>query len=75
MDWTIDGTRYRIEVANPTHQCSGVGEATLDGEPVDASKIPLVLDGRTHHVAVSLGTAVQAQAVGESRATVDSGQA
>jgi cellobiose phosphorylase len=66
MKWTIDSTRYEIEVANPTHQCSGVGTATLDGEPIDASQIPLILDGRTHRVALSLGKAVEPTAVGES---------
>ena len=31
--------------------------ATLDGAPVNAAAIPLVNDGRTHDVAVVLGTA------------------
>lgn len=55
--WRFGGTRYEITVSNPEHRSRGVAEAELDGEPVDASAIPLVDDGRTHQVRVALGSA------------------
>jgi cyclic beta-1,2-glucan synthetase len=69
MEWTVEGTQYRIEVANPSRQCSGIAAATLDGEPIDASRIPLLLDGRTHDVAISIGQAVQSPEFNELRPT------
>jgi cyclic beta-1,2-glucan synthetase len=55
ITWRFGGTRYEITVTNPEHRCSGVGEAELDGAPVDAAAIALVDDGRTHVVRVVLG--------------------
>jgi len=55
IDWRFVDTRYEIMVCNPAGRCRGVGNATLDGAPVDAAAIPLVNDGRTHAVRVVLG--------------------
>jgi cyclic beta-1,2-glucan synthetase len=52
LEWTIGCTRYRISVTNPEHRCGGVGSATLDGVPVDASAIPLSEDQQTHDVEI-----------------------
>ncbi len=49
IDWRFLDTRYEIMVCNPAGRCRGVGNATLDGAPVDAAAIPLLNDGRTHH--------------------------
>ena len=46
-------------MTNPEHRCRGVGEADLDGAPVDPSAIPLVDDGRTHVVRVVLGASAR----------------
>jgi cyclic beta-1,2-glucan synthetase len=55
IEWTFGDTRYVITVANPEHQCSGVGSATLDGAPVDPRAIPLHDDQQTHRVDIVLG--------------------
>jgi cyclic beta-1,2-glucan synthetase len=57
IDWQMGRTRYRIDVANPEQRCRGVASVTLDGTAVDVRAIPLVDDGRTHEIAVVLGTA------------------
>jgi cyclic beta-1,2-glucan synthetase len=53
--WRFGRSRYEISVANPEHRCRGVGEAELDGQPVDPAAIPLVDDGATHRVRVMVG--------------------
>ncbi|MCC7126321.1 MAG: carbohydrate-binding protein [Acidobacteria bacterium] len=55
ITWTIDGTTYRIAVENPEHVWRGVAHASLDGEDVDPSAIPLRPDGGRHEVTVVLG--------------------
>ena len=55
--WRVRGTRYLISVSNPERQCRGVLSASLDDVVVDAAAIPLVDDGRTHHVRIVLGSA------------------
>ena len=57
ITWRFHGTHYKILVLNPQHQCRGVLEATLDGVPTDAAAIPVVDDGRTHDVRITLGAA------------------
>jgi len=52
--WQRGRTRYDIRVENPDHACRGVGFAELDGEGVDPMAIPLVDDGRTHVIAITL---------------------
>jgi len=55
--WRVQGTRYLISVSNPERQCRGVRCASLDGAIVDATAVPLVDDGVTHHVRIVLGRA------------------
>ena len=47
---------YQIEVHNPQGVSSGVSEIELDGEPQGVSEIPLLDDGRAHHLRVVLGS-------------------
>jgi cyclic beta-1,2-glucan synthetase len=56
--WRFLDSRYTITVSNPQRRCRGVAKATLDGAPVDATRIPLVNDGRTHEVQIVLGDAL-----------------
>ncbi len=53
--WRLGGTRYEIAVRNPEGRCRGVGKAELDGRTVDSRAIPIVEDGGTHSVLVTLG--------------------
>jgi len=49
---------YEIMVENPHHVCRGVAVLTLDDQPLSADKnflIPLLDDGKTHRVRLSLG--------------------
>jgi cyclic beta-1,2-glucan synthetase len=55
ITWRFGRSRYEIAVSNPQHHCRGVLRAELDGVPCDALAIPLVDDGRTHHVQVVIG--------------------
>ena len=57
ITWRFRNTRYNMQVLNPEHQCRGVLEATLDGTTTDAAAIPIVDDGRTHEVRITLGAA------------------
>ena len=59
ITWRFQSTRYQIAVVNPTHQCRGVLEATVDGAVTDVAAIPLVDDGRTHEVRILMGSASQ----------------
>ena len=47
--------RYRVSVENPDGVEQGARSATLDGQGVDPSAIPLVDDGRDHEVVVRMG--------------------
>jgi len=70
IQWTVEGTLYHIKMANPAHQCRGVESATLDGQPVDASAIPLHLDQRPHYVEIVLGRDASEEGAGAAaRAT------
>ena len=53
--WRVQRTQYVISVSNPERQCRGVLTALLDDVAIDAQAIPLVNDGRTHHVRIVLG--------------------
>jgi len=55
--WRFLGTRYEITVSNPQRRCRGVVRAELDGLTVNSEAIPLVNDGRVHHVRVFMGDA------------------
>ncbi len=52
--WRFLDSRYTITVSNPMRRCRGVAKATLDGVPVDATRIPLINDGQTHDVQIVL---------------------
>jgi cyclic beta-1,2-glucan synthetase len=54
MSWKYMDTRYDIAVSNPERRCRGVRSATLDGVPVSYLAIPLVNDGKTHRVEITL---------------------
>jgi cyclic beta-1,2-glucan synthetase len=54
MSWKYIDTRYDIAVSNPERRCRGVRSATLDGVPVSYLAIPLVNDGKTHRVEITL---------------------
>jgi cyclic beta-1,2-glucan synthetase len=69
IDWRLGQTLYRITVMNPEHRCRGVQSAELDGVPIDARAIPLLHDGQTHHVVVTLGRR-QAASVSAPVATI-----
>ena len=53
-----DKTHYEITVVNPQGKQRGVTSAKLDGDSISVAagvaKIPLLKDGRTHHVEISL---------------------
>jgi cyclic beta-1,2-glucan synthetase len=53
--WRFGRTRYEVEVANPERRCRGVSSAELDGAAVAPDAIPLIDDGATHRVRVTLG--------------------
>jgi cyclic beta-1,2-glucan synthetase len=55
LSWRFGRTRYEITVENPEGRCRGVAEAQLDGEIVDARRIPLRDDERQHQVRVVIG--------------------
>ncbi|MEX2471160.1 MAG: glucoamylase family protein [Gemmatimonadota bacterium] len=55
IDWRHGTSLYRIVIENPERQQRGVRFATLDGDTVDAGRIPLVDDGREHDVVIVLG--------------------
>jgi cyclic beta-1,2-glucan synthetase len=55
-------TTYEIAITNPARRCRGVATATLDGERVVATAIPLVDDGAVHQVEVVLGDPAAAAA-------------
>ena len=55
ITWQHGRTRYEIEVTNPDHQDRGIASATLDGQPVPPTAIPLTDDGQTHHVRMVMG--------------------
>jgi cyclic beta-1,2-glucan synthetase len=55
IQWRFGATTYDIQVTNPERRCQGIREAQVDGKVVDARAIPLVDDGGTHAVRVTLG--------------------
>ena len=55
ITWSLGTTCYDILVRNPDRVCRGVATATMDGVAVDACRIPILGDGRTHVVAITLG--------------------
>ena len=55
ISWQHGSTSYEIAVSNPDHVWKGVMSAEFDGAPVDHRAIPIVDDGKTHHVTIVLG--------------------
>ncbi|MFH1278049.1 MAG: glycosyl transferase [Candidatus Eisenbacteria bacterium] len=61
VTWRVPGeeTIYEIAVENPRRRARSVIEATLDGAPLliqdGAAPVPIIRDGRTHRVLVTLG--------------------
>ncbi|MDP2054345.1 MAG: carbohydrate-binding protein, partial [Acidobacteriota bacterium] len=55
IEWRHGSSRYQIEVANPQRAGNGVIRAELDGAAVNHRSIPLVDDGATHLVQITLG--------------------
>ncbi len=55
ITWRIGDTTYEIEVLNPDRMWKGVTSAELDGAKVDPNAIPIVEDGQTHRVTVTMG--------------------
>jgi cellobiose phosphorylase len=49
-----EGARYRIEVENPDGVSRGVVRIEVDGREIQGD-VPIVRDGREHHVRVLLG--------------------
>ena len=55
IDWTLEETTYEIRVENPDRLWTGVLRAELDGTKVDHRAIPLIKDGKTHVVKITMG--------------------
>jgi cyclic beta-1,2-glucan synthetase len=56
ITWKIDSTTtYEIAVSNPDRVWTGVIRAELDGKAADLNAIPIVDDGGTHHVTITMG--------------------
>lgn len=49
--------RYEIQVENPAGVCRGIARLELDGQALSdgSTNVPLIDDGATHHVRVTLG--------------------
>jgi cyclic beta-1,2-glucan synthetase len=58
IDWRVGATHYHIQVDNPEHRSIGVAAISLDGKDVDAAAVPLLDDGRSHEVVVTMGERV-----------------
>jgi len=56
VTWRRGAACYEITVENPRQHSRGVASVSLDGNPVDPSRIPLVDDGAVHKVRVMMGT-------------------
>jgi cyclic beta-1,2-glucan synthetase len=69
--WRFLNTRYEITVANPQRRCRGVVRAELDGLTVNREAIPLVDDGRVHHVRILMGDVRDLAKAEPSSARVD----
>lgn len=55
ITWRLGRTSYVISVLNPERQCRGVCQALVDDDVVDATAMPIVEDGQTHHVRIVIG--------------------
>lgn len=55
IEWRSGAIFYTIVVENPERRCTGVATVDVDGVPADPEAVPLVEDGKKHHVRVVLG--------------------
>ncbi|MFA5910494.1 MAG: glucoamylase family protein, partial [Vicinamibacterales bacterium] len=55
IEWRHGSSRYDIQVTNPDRLWNGVIRAELDGSQVNHLAMPLVDDGATHVVRITLG--------------------
>ncbi len=55
IEWRHGRSTYRIRVTNPHRVGRGVQQTLLDGHPAEPHCIPLVDDGETHVIDVTLG--------------------
>lgn len=55
ITWRFGSATYEISIENPERLWRGIRKAELDGAPVDHRAIPLVDDGKTHAVRVTMG--------------------
>jgi len=55
ITWRFGQSTYEITIDNPNRIWRGVRQAELDGTHVDWRAIPLVDDGATHTVRVTMG--------------------
>jgi cyclic beta-1,2-glucan synthetase len=58
VEYRHGNSLYTILVRNPSGAQTGVASVTLDGNAIDGA-IPLVSDGRTHEVIVTMGATAQ----------------
>lgn len=49
------GDTFNVEVKNPNNVSKGVASLTVDGKEVEGNVIPLIGDGKSHEVVVTLG--------------------
>jgi cyclic beta-1,2-glucan synthetase len=68
--WRFGSATYVITVENRGHRGRGLGDATLDGRPVDPRAVPLSDDGAMHAVHVVLGEAGEGRPEAGVTATV-----
>jgi cyclic beta-1,2-glucan synthetase len=61
IDWRVGSSQYRIQVDNPEHRSAGVASVSLDGEETDLDAVPLIDDGQSHTVVVTMGERVDAR--------------
>ena len=55
IEWRHGSSRYDIKVTNADRVWTGVARAELDGAVVNHLSMPLVDDGATHVVRITLG--------------------
>lgn len=53
--WRVGASSYGIDVLNPDHRSTGVASVTLDGIDTDPCAVPILDDGASHTVVVTMG--------------------
>ena len=54
VEYRFGATLYRVRVENPRGANRGVDRVTLDGQPVEDARVPLVDDGSAHQIVVTM---------------------